>query len=240
VALLNRLTGQSGAHVVHCELMRQDFLTRYDSRAKFLLVPPTIVSEQLEVLEPQPHSEFTVGFLSNVTLAKGIDDALATFQRLANGGRAVRFIVAGPIMGPQEQALIDAALARWPGQIEYRGPAYGREKAQFFADIDVLILPTRNESWGIVLTEALAAGRPIIARSRGCVPWIVQGGCGLLVDPDDDFVTAAARQIEAWIDAPEFYQSAQAAARQRCQELQQDALRQLPAFVEEVLALGQR
>lgn len=239
-AWLDRLVGSDGAHALHCSLMQEHFLAHYPSRAKFLFVPPTIVSQQLEKAEPRPHDLFTLGFMSNLSLAKGIDEAIATFERLAVEGRRVALILAGPCMGTEERALVDAALSRWPGQIEYRGPVYGAEKAQFFADVDVFLFPTRyrNESWGIVLTEALSVGCPVISRSRGCVPWIVRGDCGVVVPPDGDFVAAATERIAAWIDSPDQFQGARTAARRRSDELEEDASRELPAFVEQIATLG--
>jgi len=239
-AWLNRLVGSHGAHVVHCILMREHFLAHYSSTARFLFVPPTIVSQKSEATGSTVRHDFTLGLLSNLTMAKGVDDAIAVFDRLLAEGRRVRLILAGPSMGCDEKALIEQASTRWPSQFEYRGPVYGREKAQFYADIDVFLFPTRyhNESWGIVLTEALAAGRPVITRSRGCIPWIVRDGCGLAVDPKDDFVAVAADQVAAWMDAPQEFRAAQAAALQRSDELEDDARRQLPAFVEQVMSLG--
>jgi glycosyltransferase involved in cell wall biosynthesis len=234
VALLDRLAGSSGAHAVCADLMRNHFLEKYDSKAEFLTVPPTIVSQQLEAADAQPRDHFTLGFMSNLTLVKGLDDAIAVFERLAVDGRRVRLILAGPCMTDAERALVDAALGRWPDQMEYRGPVYGREKAQFFADIDVFLFPTRypNESWGIVLTEALSVGRPVITRSRGCIPWMVRDGCGLVVAPDADFVSPAADQIGRWMDQPATFEAAQAAARKRSHELNEDATAALPAFVD--------
>jgi glycosyltransferase involved in cell wall biosynthesis len=233
-ALLDRL---ASAHVVHCETMRQDFLRQYDSKVEFLFVPPTIVAQQLEPIPPPPHSTFTLGFLSCLMIEKGLDEVIATFERLAQSGADVRLILAGPYHSTKEKRLVEAAVAKWPTRIDYRGPVYGHKKTEFFADIHAFLFPTRYsaESWGIVLTEALAAGRPVLARSRACVRWIVGGGCGLVVDPGADFVSVAAAQIKAWMDAPEVYGVACAAARTRSAELQEDANRQFPEFVRRVI-----
>ncbi|HEX6961977.1 MAG TPA: glycosyltransferase family 4 protein [Lacipirellula sp.] len=236
-AWLNRLVGVHGGHAVHCALMQQHYLTQYASKAKFLHVPPTIVSQQFqpELAESRSHDDFTIGFLSNLSVAKGIDDVLATFQRLAGGnGRRVRLILAGPCMSAVERDMVDDALARMPGQIDYRGPVYGRDKAQFFADIDAFLFPTRSESWGIVLSEALAAGCPVVTRNRGCTPWIVRDGCGHVIEADADFPTVAVEHIERWRDNPAEFAAARAAAKRRSAALEQEATEQLPAFVRRV------
>jgi glycosyltransferase involved in cell wall biosynthesis len=240
VAWLDRLVSSTGAHAVHCDLMREDFARTYKTSAKFLIVPPTIVSQRdkTEGPAPLPEGDFTIGFLSYISIAKGIDDAIATFEKLASLGRRVRFLIAGPCRGDEEESLLQGVQARWPGRVEYLGPVYGRDKERFFSRIHAFLLPTRNESWGIVLNESLAAGRPVIARSRGCVPWIVQHGCGLCVPPDADFIADAVKQISVWMDSPASFQAAQEAAHKRSIELNEDAEHQLPAFVESVFAMG--
>ncbi len=241
VGALNRLIGSSGAHVVHCSMMEQHFRKYYDSSAQFLHVPPTIVSQQLNLVEAEPRATFTLGFLSNLTMTKGLDEAIDTFVRLAGQGQTVRLVLAGPCLGRNEQRLIDRTLAAWPDGIEYRGPIYGHAKALFFADIDAFLFPTRyrNESWGIVLTEALAAGLPVIARDRGCVPWIVRNGCGTVVDDASDFASIASDLIGQWISDPRLYQQAQAAARRQSGALNEDAQRELPKFIDQLRAMGQ-
>lgn len=236
VALLNRLAGQGAAHVVHCQLMKDDFLATYDSRGEFLMAPPTIVAPAVESDERLPHRGFTIGFLSYLSIAKGLDDVLRAFEQVASQRSEVQLSIAGPFAGKVERQLVEAAVARWPNQVTYLGPIYGAEKTRFFADIDAFLFPTRNESWGIVLSEALAASCPIIARTRGCIPWIVQHGCGLATPPHGDFVEPAVALLMAWIDSPELHAEARANALRRSRELHEDARRQLPAFVEAVVS----
>jgi len=240
VAWLDRLTGRAGAHVVYCDMMRDDFLRQYDSQAHFLIVPPTIVAQQMEHVDTPPRQHFTIGFLSNLTFAKGVQDAIGTFDRLASQGRPVRLLLAGPCLEDEVQGVIDDAVKKWPGRIEYRGAVYGRDKANFYASLDAFMFPTRHrhESWGIVLNEALTSGAPVIARCPGCVKWIVQDGCGVVVEPEQDFVDVAASLIARWIDDPQLHAAARTAARQRADVLDAQAKRELPQFVEDLLALG--
>lgn len=237
--LLDRIVSSSaGAHAVHCELMRDDFLRQYPTNAAFLFVPPSIACNRIQQTPRTPHAQFTIGLLSNLSVAKGLDDAIETFALLADENRPVRLVLAGPCHKPDDRRLIDDAMARWPGKVEYRGPVYNDAKAQFFADIDAFIFPTRTESWGIVLDESLMTGCPVIARSQGCIPWIVRGGCGLVIDPSDDFPQRAAEQLRKWLDSTDEYAAARAAAWHRSQELENDAAQRLREFVERFVSLG--
>ena len=76
--------------------------------------------------------------------------------------------------------------------------------------LSVVVLPTRIESYGMVLTEALAHGIPVIASAVGGVPEAVgtepegEGpGArrpGLLVPPDD--AGALADALRRWLELP--------------------------------------
>jgi len=239
VALLNRIVGASGAHVVHCDQMKDDFLAQYKTRAKFLVVPPTIVSQRQSALPRSQRSLFTLGLMSNLTIDKGLDLVLETFARLVESGLDVALVLAGPCMGKVEQQLVDEAIAKWPSRVEHRGPVYGGDKLRFFADIDVFLFPTRykNESWGIVLSESLAAGCPVIASRRGCIPAIVQDGAGLIVAPEDDFVEAAAQKIIQWLGDRPAHDEACRMASNRAKVMQQEAHAQFSIFLEQMQTL---
>jgi glycosyltransferase involved in cell wall biosynthesis len=240
MALLNRVLGRRVVHVVHCEQMKSDFLARYSTRGEFLFVPPTIVSpvslNDAPVSGPR-RTRFTLGFMSNLTLAKGLDSALATYTELIGAGRNAAMILAGPCHRAHERRMLDAFLAQWPGGVEYRGPIYDAAKGRFFADIDVFLFPTRSESWGIVLNEALSANCPVIACRRGCVPWIVRDGCGVVVDDPNEFAPQACQAIQEWLDDQQEFQRVRQRAGERARVLAAEADRQFAVFLQRMREL---
>jgi glycosyltransferase involved in cell wall biosynthesis len=65
---------------------------------------------------------------------------------------------------------------------------------QFYSDADVVVLPSRNEGWGLSLMEAMACRKPVVATRVGGIPELVRDGIdGLLVDPGD--VTGLAKAV---------------------------------------------
>jgi glycosyltransferase involved in cell wall biosynthesis len=67
-----------------------------------------------------------------------------------------------------------------------------------FASADAFIFPSRTETLGLVLLEAMAAGCPVIAANAGGIPDIVTDGVnGYLFDPADEqgAITATQRLL---------------------------------------------
>jgi glycosyltransferase involved in cell wall biosynthesis len=74
-------------------------------------------------------------------------------------------------------------------RIRFPGPRVGEELVREYRAADILVFPTRIEAYGMVVTEALAVGLPVIATAVGGVPEALgstaDGSPGLLVPPDD-------------------------------------------------------
>ena len=63
----------------------------------------------------------------------------------------------------------------------------GQKLASAYASADAFIFPSRTETLGLVLLEAMAAGTPVVAANSGGIPDIVTNGInGYLFDPDDE------------------------------------------------------
>jgi glycosyltransferase involved in cell wall biosynthesis len=82
------------------------------------------------------------------------------------------------------------------------GALGGHDLADRYADADALVVASRAETYGLVVTEALARGLPVIAAEVGGVPealGAVADGSrpGLLVAPDDD--GELARALRLWL-----------------------------------------
>ncbi|MCW2699638.1 MAG: glycosyl transferase group 1 [Blastococcus sp.] len=74
-------------------------------------------------------------------------------------------------------------------RILFTGPLAGPELRRQYRRADLLVLPSRLEAYGMVVTEALAVGLPVVAADVGGVPEALgrtpEGLPGVLVPPDD-------------------------------------------------------
>jgi glycosyltransferase involved in cell wall biosynthesis len=238
MARIDRWMQASGTHVVHCQKMIDDFRRRYDSRTQFATVLPSVVSIPVAAPRQSPHQPFRLGHLSNLTIDKGLEDVLQTFRKLHDMNRDVRLDLAGPVQPGEARELLQSAVAAYPSLVNHRGPIYGEEKSRFFAEIDAFLFPTRyrNESWGIVLHEALAAGVPVITYDRGCTRVVVGSHAGKVLGQDEDFVEVAADQIQRWMHHANEYSAASRAAIDQATFLDVEGRRTLEAFVEHMFS----
>ncbi|MBD2185186.1 glycosyltransferase family 4 protein [Aerosakkonema funiforme] len=94
--------------------------------------------------------------------------------------------------GPHREAL-EKLFADTP--TNFVGYLHGKELASAYASADAFIFPSRTETLGLVLLEAMAAGCPVVAARSGGIPDIVTDGVnGYLFDPTDEQGAIAATQ----------------------------------------------
>ncbi|WP_415909803.1 glycosyltransferase family 4 protein [Oleiharenicola sp. Vm1] len=139
-------------------------------------------------------------FLGQVSAAKGALDLLAAVRRLRADGRDVRVVFAGAADADVAAALA-AARAEDPDCGELAGFVGPAAKAALLARCACLALPTRyaHEAQPLVLLEAFAADRPVVAtRWRGIADTVPDPAA--LVAPGD--VTALAAALRRTLDAP--------------------------------------
>jgi len=85
--------------------------------------------------------------------------------------------------GPNRQTL-EQHFADTP--THFVGYLRGEQLASAYASADAFIFPSRTETLGLVLLEAMAAGTPVVAANSGGIPDIVTNGInGYLFDPAD-------------------------------------------------------
>jgi glycosyltransferase involved in cell wall biosynthesis len=85
----------------------------------------------------------------------------------------------------------------------FLGPRVGEELARYFASADVFVFPSRTDTFGLVLLEALASGTPVAAYPvTGPIDVIGSAPVGVL---DDDLRAAALRALDISRDACRAY-----------------------------------
>jgi glycosyltransferase involved in cell wall biosynthesis len=114
--------------------------------------------------------------------------------------RDFRFVIAGD--GGEGEALRRRVRqASLDDLIELRGQV--DDLAPLYAAADVVILPSRSEGVPLVVLEALACARPVVASNVGGIPEALDATCGVLIDPERDEAAAFARALDRLLNQPE-------------------------------------
>jgi glycosyltransferase involved in cell wall biosynthesis len=107
-------------------------------------------------------------------------------------------------------------------RVRFSGVQAGAELAGSYGAADVLVLPSRAETYGMVVAEALARGLPVVAAHVGGVSEALGHGAGgvrpgLLVPPDD--APALGDALRAWLEDANLRRRLRRAARERRESL---------------------
>lgn len=133
-------------------------------------------------LPPRAEGEIWVGYFGRLSAEKGVLRVLETTSLLASTHPQLRLLVVGD--GPERYALRQAATELdLDGAVHFLG--FRADARALMREVDVVIHAPVYEGFGLVVLEAMAAARPVVASDApGGVPdMVVDGVTGLLV-PD--------------------------------------------------------
>jgi glycosyltransferase involved in cell wall biosynthesis len=126
-----------------------------------------------------------------------------------------RFILAG------EGKLLDDLRRRAGENVTFLG--FVRDHAAFFGALNVFLMPSRSEAWGLAALEAMAHGVPVIASNVGGLPEIVESGNGGWLVPAGDPAALARAIMEAASSPYRLHEQGQR-ARQRAKRFSVDRM----------------
>jgi glycosyltransferase involved in cell wall biosynthesis len=175
-----------------------------DPRRVFVAVPG-VDRAPLAPGSPDGHALLCVGA---VTALKGYDVLAAALGALGD--------LSWECTGVGSTAIEPDFAAALPPVIRLAGPLPPERLATSYAEADLLVLASRAETYGMVVTEALARGLPVVASDVGGVREALGGG-GVLVPPDDP--EALADALRRWLTDADHRTALRAAAGQRRSEL---------------------
>lgn len=172
-------------------------------------------------------SEFVIGHMGAFTKEKGQDVAIAAASLLRQSLPRGKFVLAG------EGPLLNEIRTRAPENVSF--PGFVADRSAFFASLDLFVMPSRSEAWGLAALDAMAHGVPVIASDAGGLPEIVEPGKGGWLVPADD-PAALARAITVAASDPEHLCAQGEKARERARLFSIDRMvEQTEAFYNRVI-----
>ena len=179
--------------------------------AKVCTIPPGV---DLDLFRPQdraaaraalglPSDESIVLFVGRVDPIKGIDTLLDAARLLAadpdlDQTPTVLFVggdldPAGVPVGPLADVVRQARARGVADRFRFVGSQPQDQLPLYYGAADIVAVPSRYESFGLVAVEAMACGTPVVASRVGGLAFTVEeGASGLLVPPQSPDALAAA------------------------------------------------
>ena len=191
---------------------------------------PHLVSKQMRSRLSQGHPDAPLLlYVGRVSAEKQIDEIKPVLEAIPSA----RLAIVGD--GPHREAM-ETHFAET--NTHFVGYLQGLELAAAFASSDAFIFPSRTETLGLVLLEAMAAGCPVVAARSGGIPDIVTDAVnGYLFDPTD--ARGAVVATQKLLAATEERELLRQNARQEAEKWGWSAAtKQLVTYYESVLGVG--
>ncbi|NND70380.1 MAG: glycosyltransferase family 4 protein [Rhodothermales bacterium] len=138
--------------------------------------------------EPGYDPEGFLIFFGRIDEVKGVGTLIRAIELL--GSVAEKIVIVG--RGPEKaryKRLVDAA--GMSDRITFRDWMTQADLARFLKEAQLAVLPSRHESFGVAIANAMASGLPVISTRVDAIPELIEHGVtGYLVEPDDPVALA--------------------------------------------------
>jgi len=159
-------------------------------------------------------------FVGRIQPLKGLDMAVRTLALLED--RRTQLVVVGGPSGPDGDCELDRVMQLivelgLRDRVHFAHPQPHHLLSSYYRAADVVVVPSRTESFGLVALEAAACGTPVVAAAVGGLRTLVEHDrTGFLVD--GCYPAAYAAQVDAILGHPELAASLSAAAATRARD----------------------
>lgn len=130
--------------------------------------------------------EILIGYIGRLEATKSIDILLQAFEKALNENPKLNLILAGFESNyvVEIKRIINNLNPIVVNKIFFEFNISNADKIDLYHAIDMLVLPSVNESFGIVFLEAWSCKKPVIGASIGAVKSVISNGIdGLLMEP---------------------------------------------------------
>jgi glycosyltransferase involved in cell wall biosynthesis len=196
--------------------LNRAYYAHFGAPAKRLFFAPFCVSTEQFALSPEtrirertcvrtalqvPADAGLVLFAGKLIKLKRADDLIRAFALLADDFPTIVLVIAGS--GEERLDLERLAADLRLERIRFVGFQNQSQLPALYAAADLFVLPSDNESWGLVINEVMAAGLPVIVSSEvGSAPDLVSGkGTGIIFQCGD--IEALSQSMRSILSSPD-------------------------------------
>jgi len=176
----------------------RSFIEQGISAEKLRLLPYGVNVSRFQPVEEPATDRFDVLFVGAMSLQKGIQYLVQAYQKINHPNKSLTFV------GAPSEELIQMLKMRnlWPEDAKVLGHAPQTELKHIMSCSHVLVLPSVQDGFGMVMAQAMACACPVIAsRNTGGEDLLTDGDEGYIVPIRD--VNALAERLQQLADKPE-------------------------------------
>ena len=207
--ILLKLIGKDALHLTLGESMSEKLANLYAIDKKQIKVLSNIAffdePEKDNEIINKLEDEITIGYLSNISINKGIDVFINVVEELISRGVNVKAIIAGPFSDSHSSSIVNKACKK-NISFEYIGPLYGDDKTKFFRSLDIFLFPSQyvNEAEPLVLYEAAVHGVFLLGSQQGCMKDVIENLKGQSFPIHKNFVSLTVDSVIEAINKHKF------------------------------------
>lgn len=192
------------------ESVKAALSSRFDQTEQRVILPgvPLDLSKNVKPVLQDDHVP-VVGMAGPLEVIKGGSFFLRACHRVLEAGKQIRIVVTGS--GPEERNLRRLSTSlELDDHVTFVDDGAAMEA--YLSAIDIFCLPSLQQGFGVIMLEAMALGRPVIASGVGGILSILEDGRnGIIVPPSDS--RALADRILQLLNEPELAQRMAIAGR---------------------------
>ena len=193
------------------------------TQSQICVIQNGIDFEDIHNVQPHKSIEYpSILFVGGLSKVKGIDTLLNAVPIIRKKILNLCVYIAGS--GPEEKKLKELVKElNIEENVNFLGYVSEIEKYSYYKSADVCVFPSIYEPFGIVLLEAMACGKPVVASNVGGIPFVVEEGkTGLLFESGN--VEDLADKIMTILKNEELREKMGEAGRERAKEFTWDKI----------------
>jgi D-inositol-3-phosphate glycosyltransferase len=198
------------AVLASCEVEAEQFVRFYNAERSRVHIVPLGVEHAFFAPGYRPQARRALGikgedsmllFVGRLQALKGVDLALETLIELRNRGRNIMLAIVGGPSGRDGRATLTGLHRRVEeagviSHVSFVAPQSHQLLSTWMRASDVMLVPSRTESFGLVALESSACGTPVVASDVGGLMTLIdEGVTGFLVAERDPVVWADAVEV---------------------------------------------
>jgi 1,4-alpha-glucan branching enzyme len=191
---LTYLVSRTDAFLLNSHSVQEQWKAKRLAGKSIVIYPPFNLDKYREAADaPQPQERQagdypTLGYLGRLSEEKGLHYLIGALAEVRKSFPAAKLLVGG--MGEQEHDFKRLAKEKnLAPHIIFLG--FVENSFRLLQQIDLLVVPSRSEGYGVTAVEGLAAGLPVVATEVGGLKEILSDGVGILVPSKDEKALAA-------------------------------------------------